>query len=512
LILRTDLRSKTEPEFEVRAEIADQADWTNLARVLRWAFAIELLVALVVQWHDYFLFDEYAFLDQGSQLAAQHLVSSGLRPGIDFGYTYGLLPLLAGKLLFGALGNSPGTYALTVSLIECFTALGIARIAAALHGRGFEWAFAILTLPFLMARYDNLPYALEAAFLTNAFAEQLHGRSGPAMALALCAALCKPAMGYLYGAVLLLMLFGEVARGRMRWTELARTLRPALVTGVAMVLVLSAVFGPRSLLGTILPIQGIANYRAMHSLGFHSEQLSFLKPSGVNWHYYFGTYTALWIVCEVWLLMAGIIVLVQYVRGYEIFYGSFVLTISVLAVADLLLFSEHYRYLTLIGAIGCIAIQNRWHKTLAVCVCVIAIPAFLNRFKSELLFRETVTSNAATGWLWAAPDLNVEWERAMSIAAGRKTAVLGEMGGAGLVVPGIESPVGAFFLAGAALPDDVSREYRQLAAAPVLILFYRYPQESGTVLENYPALKAAVQDDDVVFHGKYLEVRERRER
>ncbi len=508
MILRTDLRSKTEPEFELRAEIAG-AEWNNLTRVLRWAFAIEVVVALVVQWHDYFLFDEYAFLDQGSQLAAQHLVSGGLRPAIDFGYTYGLLPLLAGKLLFGVLGNSPGTYALTVSLIECFTALGIARIAAALDDRGFEWAFAILTLPFLIARFDNLPYALEAAFLTNAFAEQLRGRLGTAMSLALCAALSKPAMGYLYGAVLLLMLFGEVARGRMLWIEIARTLRPALVTVVVLAAVLSAVFGPGSVLGTILPIQGITHYRAMHSLGFHSEELSFLKPSGVNWHYYIGTYTTLWMVCEVWLVTAGIFVFVQYTRGRETLSGRFVLTMSVLAVADLLLFSGHYKYLTLIGGMACIAFQSRWQKTLAVCVCLIAIPAFLNRFRSELMFKETVTRDAATGWLWTAPDLNVEWERAMSIAVGRKTAALGEMGGAGLVVPGIESPVGAFFLAGAALPDDVSREYRQLAAAPVVILFYRYPQETGTVLDDYPALKAAVADDEVVFQGKYLEVRAR---
>jgi hypothetical protein len=496
-------------EFEVRAEVADQAKWNNPPRILPYAFAIAVVVALLLQWHDYFLFDEYAFLDEGSQLAVQHLVSHGLRPEIDFGYNYGLLPLLIGKLLFGALGNSPRTYALAVSLIGCFTTLGIARIAAALHGRGFEWAFVILTLPFLIGRYDNLPYALEAAFLTNAFAEQLRGRFGLAMALALYAALCKPAMGYLYGAVLLLMLFGEVGRGRMRWIEIARTLRPALVTGTAMALVLSAVFGSESLLGTILPIQGIANYRAMHSLGFHSEELSFLKPSGVNWHYYIGTYTTLWMVCEVWLVIAGIVVFVQYTRGREALSGRFVLTMSVLAVADLLFFREHYRYVTLIGAAACIAFQNRWQKTLAVCVCLIAIPAFLNRLKSELMFRETLTRNGATGWLWVAPDLNLEWERAMTIAAGRKTAALGEMGGAGLVVPGIESPVVAFFLAGLALPDDVSREYRQLAVARVVILFRRYGRATGTVLEDYPVLKAAVEDDDVVFQGKYLEVRER---
>ena len=441
----------------------------------------------------------------------QHLVSHGLRPEIDFGYNYGLLPLLVGKLLFGALGNSPRTYALAVSLIECFTALGIARIAAALHDRGFEWAFMIFALPFLFGRYDNLPYALEAAFLTNAFAEQLRGRFGLALALALSAALCKPAMGYLYGAFLLLMLVGEVDRGRMRWREIARTLRPAAVTAVAMALVLSAVFGPQSLLATILPVQGITHYRAMHSLGFHFEELSFVKPSGVNWHYYLGTYTTLWMVCEAWLVIAGIIVFVQYIRGpgREAFSGRFVMTMCMLAVADLLFFSEHYKYVTLIGGAACIAFQNRWQKTLAVCVCLIAMAAFLNRFKSELMFREAVTRNGATGWLWAAPDLNLEWDRAMTIAAGRKTAALGEMGGAGLVFPGIESPVGAFFFPGSALPDDLSREYRQLAAASVVILFHPDGRETVTVLDDYPSLRAAVADDALIFEGKHLEVRER---
>ncbi len=100
--------------------------------------------------------------------------------------------MLIGKILFGAYGYSPLTYAVAATAIEVFIAVGVARIAAALELKVGGLLLVLLTLPLLISRYDNLAYALEAAFLTNAFAEQLRGRFDRAIALALC----KPAIGY----------------------------------------------------------------------------------------------------------------------------------------------------------------------------------------------------------------------------------------------------------------------------------------------------------------------------
>jgi hypothetical protein len=64
LNLRTDLRSKTEPEFVVRAKIADQAKWYNSPRILPCTFAVAVVLALLLQWHDYFQFDVYPYPDE----------------------------------------------------------------------------------------------------------------------------------------------------------------------------------------------------------------------------------------------------------------------------------------------------------------------------------------------------------------------------------------------------------------------------------------------------------------
>lgn len=48
----------------------------------------------------------FAFNDGGANLTVQYLMSRGLVPSVDFGYHYGLLPLLMGKLWFWLFGLS----------------------------------------------------------------------------------------------------------------------------------------------------------------------------------------------------------------------------------------------------------------------------------------------------------------------------------------------------------------------------------------------------------------------
>jgi len=514
LILRTDLGSKREPEFEVRAEIADQAKWYNSPRILACTFAVAVVLALLLQWHDYFLFDEYVSPpgDQGSYLAAQYLVGHGLRPELDFRYLYGLLPLLIGKIPFDAFGYSPLTYAVAATVIELFVAVGVARIAVALELKVSGLLLVLLTLPLLISRYDNLAYALEAAFLTNAFAEQLRGRLDLAITLALCAALCKPAIGYVYAAVLLFFLLSDVARGRMRRIEIARTLRPALVTGVALALVLAAVFGAGSLFWTIVPVRGLSDYLASGQLGMQFRQVIFLRPPGVNWHYYVGTYVTFWLIGALWLVTEAIASFVEWIGGYETGLGRFVLTMGLLALANFLLFDGRYQYIVVpIGVIAC-ASGGRWQRPMAIGLCLIAIPAFIGRMRSEVTFTKVASGDAVTAWLWTAPELKSEWERAMAISTGKETAVLGEQGGPGLVLSGIAPPAGAYFTRHFTAAVDLRREYDDLAAAQVVVLFYPYPDEKRTVLDDSPSLRLAVSDDHAVYQGRYLKVLERTKR
>jgi hypothetical protein len=484
-----------------------------LPLVFLYLFVVEVALLQFLQWHDYFLFEEYVFPpgDQGSYLVAQYLLGQGLRPELDFRYPYGLLPLLIGQILFGAYGYSPLTYAVAVTAIEVFIAMGVARIAAALELKVVGLVLVLLTLPLLISRYDNLAYALEAVFLTNAFAEQLRGRLDGAIALALCAALCKPAMGYFYATVLLFFLLSDVATGRSDRAGAIGALRVPLVTGVALALLLAGLFGPGSLFWTIVPVRMLSYYEADGRLGLHLDEAIFLRPPGVNWHYYVGTYVTFSLIGALWLVTEGIGSFVQWIRGYETRLGRFVLTMGLLAFANVLLFDD--KYLNIVLAIGVIACASggRWQRPLAICLCLIAIPAFFKRVTPEITFPKDARRDAVTGWLWTAPELKLEWEHAMAISAGKKTAALGAMGGVGLVVSGIDSPAAAYPVH-CSIPGDLRREYEQLASAQVVVLFHPYADEKWNVLYDCPSLGPAVSDDHAVYQGKYLKVLERTKR
>ncbi len=74
-------------------------------------------------------FDRFAIFDSGGELAIQDLIRRGFRPGVDFGYLYGLLPLLAGRLWYGLAGLTTETYRALVMACMLFSAWGMARFA-----------------------------------------------------------------------------------------------------------------------------------------------------------------------------------------------------------------------------------------------------------------------------------------------------------------------------------------------------------------------------------------------
>src|SRR4051794_8582622 len=71
-------------------------------------FFIAEVVALTLLQAPNELFFRYAFGDSGTSLTIADLVRRGYRPTIDFGYIYGLLPLLINRIGFTAAGATPG--------------------------------------------------------------------------------------------------------------------------------------------------------------------------------------------------------------------------------------------------------------------------------------------------------------------------------------------------------------------------------------------------------------------
>jgi hypothetical protein len=87
-------------------------------------FASETILVDAFKAPDQMLLRYVAFGDYGSNLTLQRLVAGGLKPGIDFGYHYGLLAVLAGRLWFAITGQTIAAYMAAMLLCGVAIALG----------------------------------------------------------------------------------------------------------------------------------------------------------------------------------------------------------------------------------------------------------------------------------------------------------------------------------------------------------------------------------------------------
>src|SRR6202043_881867 len=76
------------------AAASEQA--SSRVTALFFLFSIELIALMIARLPETMNFEAFAFGDRGANLTLQYLVAHGYRPAIDFGYHYGLLPILVG--------------------------------------------------------------------------------------------------------------------------------------------------------------------------------------------------------------------------------------------------------------------------------------------------------------------------------------------------------------------------------------------------------------------------------
>ena len=120
-------------------------------------------VSAVAIFHSPLLrFNRFAIFDSGGALAIQDLIRREFRPGIDFGYLYGLLPLLLGRIWYGLDSLSPDAFHVQVMACTVLMVSGMARFAA--HGRVGLAGIVLVT-------YIGLVQSLEQALLVKALAE-----------------------------------------------------------------------------------------------------------------------------------------------------------------------------------------------------------------------------------------------------------------------------------------------------------------------------------------------------
>ena len=226
-------------------------------------FSIELIALMIARLPETMSFENFAFCDRGANLTLQYLVANGLRPAIDFGYHYGLLPILLARGWFAIFGASPIAYQLAMLACNILFAWALARVIIRLEVGGIGLALAIIAIGFaFQSSYPNLAQAVEAVLLCFGIAEHARGSRTGALALATAAVFAKPSMGYVYGLLLIILIARDLARTGFAFRRLFDAIGPAVIVFVGLTTTLCLTYGVKAFLRTVVP------YRRCNRLPF----------------------------------------------------------------------------------------------------------------------------------------------------------------------------------------------------------------------------------------------------
>ncbi len=463
-------------------------------------------------------FDSYAFCDNGANLTLQYIVSHGLRPTVDFGYHYGLLPILVGRIWFSIAGLTPVAYQALIIACDLALVAAIARIAANLRFGATSLALTAITLGFAVrASYPSLAQGLEAVLLSCALADQSAGKHRRALILASAAAFAKPSMGYVYAAVLIVFACRNL-RGERLVSRALHAIAPAFLSSIGIAITLAAFYGPIALIKTILPLEGATAYRVLHYGFFNDAGRQFWNPAGVSWLIYLVDVSGLWIIGTLFLIGSGGVAILYLASatsdaGLDQRRDEIIATCTVLHVTFIALFFGnqwswiYYAYFLTIGvaaAASASAIQRR----VGFALCVIGIMAWTDVVFWERRWWQTRHRDAATAGLWAADDEREQWQTVRDIARSHRATILDTKGAAELLFPGFEMPVSLYLDNGLMLAADVRRKVEQISGAQMVVV----PVggiEACRGIPVAPEFETALKSFDLRIKGKFFDVYQR---
>ena len=461
-------------------------------------------------------FESYLLRDQASTLNWYYLLSRGYQINIDFGYQYGLLSLLLGKIWFAFFPATNLSILPLFITLNALAAIGIARFASYAKVGSVGLVLLIMALPIALQPQNT--YYLESVFLTHGLAEHARGKRAAALALATASCFGKPAMGYFYGLVLIILIGLELRRrGDLNGRSLAAQIAPAAATALGLAVLLSLSFGVYTLASTILPLRGAETYRLLHFGLFAGSSRFLWYFPGVRIGYYFGTPTAFWIAGSLTLMACGVLALAyeltpsrapRALLTYEI-----VLTCAALHVMFVTIFYgsfsswTYYAFILIMG----LAVASGWSSAWATVTIGLIILASIGNFtflrSSYRGWRFTAPSSETAG-LWAATDERNEWLHVESLVAGGKTTLLVPLCGGELIARFLEKPVSAVLVPGISVDEEVHRKAAQIAhvdfvVRPTSLALGSSPND---VVSWFPRLERSLADFRLVWSGKYFQV------
>jgi len=469
-------------------------------------------------------FDANAFGDRGDFLSISYLVAHGSRPAIDFGYHWGVAPILLAQLWFALFGATPQANEGIMVVCALLVAIGIARMAAALRLGTLGIVLLVVALPFAFPTF-TLTYALEAALLSNALAEQAAERRSIALVLTTASCFVNPSMAYLYGLVLLLGLLWESRRphddrgslddaagSSIDWPNVSRTVTPAAITGAVLILILSAVYGPLALAKTILPLAGMAAHHNQASGFFRGVGRDFWYQPHLGLPYYLFSVVGFWIAATLWLIVAGVQAgrrLLSAPRASDITTDEFVLTCAILHVTFVTVFfgSEvswrYYCYILVMG-VAATSIRDPQSARIAGLLAVMALLGNVSHFAQIAGQWRTTAPSPVTAGMWASSEEVRDWEQAQRAIDGHRALLLTAMGWGPLLSARFEPPFANHFTPGELMPGQLARLMRQIDGAQRIVVVIS--SGFGNMLVWWPDIQRALDGHELLWKGKSFAV------
>ncbi|MBF6561199.1 MAG: hypothetical protein IVW56_12990 [Candidatus Binataceae bacterium] len=502
--------------------------------VLAVLFGIEVLAVTLQRLPRDLSFNAFAFADPGSWIADQFVAAHGARPGVDFGYLYGLLPILIGRGWFGLFGLTPWAFEAAMIVCGLLIALAMTRLAHALRLSAVAIIFLAFALPVgIPPAYFSLAHALEAVLLAHAVAAHAGGKRSAALVLATAACFARPAMGYVYGAMLVVTIVLNVTRTaptatwRARASALVREITPAALTAIALVAILTFVYGPRSMAATILPIAGMRAYRLMHYGFFGPWGRTFWYVPGASIFAYAATVAPFWLAASIWVIVAGVVAAWQILRnaasagrteraGNESARRNEIVACcgGMIAMFIFVMFGgptswSIYSYLLVMG-VAAASVPGLMRARIASLLTLVAIIGQIGLLVTDQALMTTTAPTSITAGLWSDTTERDEWAKVLALTQGSHATIVSIEGAAALLQPGFAPPINPTLIPGISKQQDFDHTVREVLNAPMVVVPIS-PAVGGYAMTAWPALARALGQLEVVWRGQLFVVYRHRE-
>lgn len=462
-------------------------------------------------------FDLFAFCDNGSNLTLQYLVTHGYRAGVDFGYNYGLLPLLLGKFWFGLFGLTPVAYQFAIVACGVVGVWAITRILIEQRVCAIGIALVFVTIGFaIQSNYLSLSQPVEAVLILFALLWQSRGSYRIALIFSAAAVFSKPSMGYLYSVLLVLLIGIRIFRTKAGFKRWAFELGPAAILFVILCLLLGLAYGFRSLLTTVLPLQGASNYKAAN-FGFFKAGRQFWDTVGVPWWEHLLSVSGFWVFSSIVLSVFAFSAVVKLAReddwsGSDSQRQVLIVTCALLHLSFVLLFFgsssswTYYSYLLVLGV--ALALKaGPVRRDLGLALCAVALLSWTADIVAIFHRWERTHYSPIADGLWLPAGEEAEWSAILALPSSDK-AILDINGNAELMFAGFGSPTTVYLNPGLMRESEVEFKKKQLSHADYIVEPAAFSACNGP--PQGPVFDDTIKSFAPKWNGHYFKVLEKR--